>query len=365
MVLPQRDDFWELFVNDTPLLDVRAPIEFAKGSLPLAENRPLINDAERHEIGIRYAEMGQDRAVELGHELVQGETRDQRIAAWAAFARQHPEGVLYCWRGGMRSKIAQQWLHDESSILYPRIRGGYKALRHYLLEELERSAEAVHPFLVGGRTGVGKTRFLLTLDDAVDLEGLANHRGSAFGPRVAPQPTQVDFENALSIALIKHRAAGNRPLAVEDEGRNIGSLGIPEPFFNKMRSSPLLLLEVPLEERIAITHQEYIDDALAEHLAHYGEAEGFERWRDYLLGSLDKIRRRLGDQRQQELRKIMEDAFVQQLADGDSDGHRVWIERLLVDYYDPMYDYQLSNKGLSVAAQGDADTLREFLARQT
>ena len=123
MELPLIEDYRRLFLEDIPLLDVRAPLEFNKGTLPLAENHPLINDEERHEIGTRYAHMGQDAAMELGYELVRGETRAQRIRAWETFAQAHPEGVLYCWRGGMRSRLTQQALYEESGILYPRVKG--------------------------------------------------------------------------------------------------------------------------------------------------------------------------------------------------------------------------------------------------
>ncbi len=362
MELPQIEDFRRLFIEDIPLLDVRAPVEFHKGSLPLAENHPLINDEERHEIGIRYKELGQDAAIDLGHELVEGETKRARVGEWENFARQHPQGVLFCWRGGMRSKISQQWLYEQSGILYPRIKGGYKALRRFLIDEMERSTASVSMYLVGGRTGVGKTHFLNTLSNSIDLEGLANHRGSAFGPRARPQPNQTDFENALSIALIKHIARGNPPLLLEDEGRNIGARAIPEPFFNKMKASPLLLLEVSLEERVNITHQEYIHDALAEYQALYGEEAGFARWSEYLLGSLDKIKKRLGGVRHKELRAVMESDLARQATSGETNQHRGWIRTLLADYYDPMYDYQIEKNRERIVFRGNGNEVRAYIA---
>ena len=139
MDLPQIDNYQQLFLSDTPLLDVRAPVEFLQGAFPRAINFPLINDEERHAIGIRYKQLGQDKAIELGHELVTGDTKEARISLWADFTHQHPQGALYCFRGGMRSKITQQWIFEKTGVVYPRIKGGYKALRRYLIDELNHA----------------------------------------------------------------------------------------------------------------------------------------------------------------------------------------------------------------------------------
>ena len=163
MDIPQIEDYQRLFIEDVPMMDVRAPIEFEHGAFPHTENLPLMNDEDRHEIGIRYTEKGQDAAIELGHELVSGETRKQRIAAWASFTRQHPEGVLYCFRGGMRSKITQQWIYENTGVVYPRVKGGYKALRRYLLDTLDATTETIQPVILSGRTGTGKTVLLQQL----------------------------------------------------------------------------------------------------------------------------------------------------------------------------------------------------------
>ena len=116
------------------MLDTRAPVEFVKGAFPGAVNIPLMNDAEREQIGLRYKQQGQDAAIALGHQLVSGETKAARIRAWADFAHRHPDGCLYCFRGGLRSRIARQWIQEEAGIDYPRVAGGYKAMRGFLLE---------------------------------------------------------------------------------------------------------------------------------------------------------------------------------------------------------------------------------------
>ena len=102
MDLPQIDNYRSILLNEIPLLDVRAPVEFTQGAFPYAENFPLINNQEREEIGIRYKNQGQDEAIKLGHELVQGEIKSQRVRNWQGFFKQYPQGVLYCFRGGMR-----------------------------------------------------------------------------------------------------------------------------------------------------------------------------------------------------------------------------------------------------------------------
>ncbi len=361
MEYPQIDNFHKLIVEQTPFIDVRAPSEFAKGTLPTAENHPLINDEERHNIGIEYAEQGQDKAIELGHELVTGAVKTERISKWQAFAKAHPEGVLYCWRGGMRSKISQQWLYEQSGILYPRLKGGYKAFRRYLINEMERLAPTLPMVIIGGRTGCGKTRFLQHFEATIDLEKLANHRGSAFGPRVLAQPNQTNFENQLTIELIKHLHQMKQPILLEDEGRSIGSRSVPESFHKQMKASPLIVLDVPETERIEITHQEYIHDALAEHTALYGVEDGFNKWSDYLLNSLDKIKKRLGGERHQQIRETLTQAIAQQRKNGATEQHKDWIRTLLVDYYDPMYNYQIEKNRKRITYQGDKKSVIQYL----
>ena len=109
-------DFRHIFLNDVSMMDVRAPIEFAQGAFPGVVNLPLMNDEERQKVGTCYKQRGQEAAIALGHSLVSGETKNGRIAAWAAFAKAHPHGVLYCFRGGLRSQITQQWLQSEAGM---------------------------------------------------------------------------------------------------------------------------------------------------------------------------------------------------------------------------------------------------------
>ena len=130
---PDTDDYRALFLSPVPMMDMRAPAEFVRGAFPSALSLPLMSDEERAQVGICYKRQGQAAAIELGHQLVSGELKARRLAQWAAFARQHPQGYLYCFRGGLRSHTAQRWLR-EARIDDPLITGGYKAMRRFLLE---------------------------------------------------------------------------------------------------------------------------------------------------------------------------------------------------------------------------------------
>lgn len=352
--LPVTADYARLFLEDVPLLDVRAPVEFAEGAFPQAENLPLLTDEERHRIGIRYKEEGQEAAIELGYRLVSDEEKSRRIALWADWARRHPDGVLYCFRGGLRSRLTQQMLAEEAGIVVPRVSGGYKALRRFLLNTLvERSAS--QPLVVlGGRTGAGKTDLLRMIDNSIDLEGIAHHRGSAFGRHATPQPSQINIDNAIAIRLL--RFAGNTPVLVEDEGRAIGSREVPQVLHAAMQTSPLVLLEESLERRVAQSFKDYVLDGLAEFRRLHGEEEGFALYAEHVRASLARIQRRLGGLRHRQLTDLLEEALTAFRA-GDDAGMREFVRRLLVEYYDPMYDYQISKKLDRVIFRGDREAV--------
>lgn len=364
--LPLIEDLRELFLQDRPLLDVRAPVEFHEGAFPCSTNLPLMDDADREAIGKRYKQQGQDEAIELGLERVSGAIKSARVSAWARFIKEHPEGVLYCFRGGLRSRISQQWLFEQTGVRYPRVKGGYKSMRRFMLEQLETLPEDFRPFVLSGRTGSGKTRFLRTFAQQIDLEGLANHRGSAFGTQPTPQPTQINFENNLAIQLLRKFHQGSFALLFEDESRKIGSLHIPEHFFSYLSKAPVVLMQVSDEERVEVSYQEYVIDNMAGFVAlHGGDVEaGFAAFSQYLLGSLDKIQRRLGGVRYQQARQMMLDALVEQERTGQTEGHYSWVRFILLDYYDPMYDYQISKKQERLVFTGSPGEVREYLAGQ-
>lgn len=359
--LPQSDDFERIVLKDIPLIDVRAPVEFAQGAFEMAHNLPLMNDEERQKVGICYKQKGHDEAVKLGHRLVNGEVREPRVSNWQSFMEKNPEAMLYCFRGGMRSKIAQQWLADTGYEIV-RLKGGYKAFRRYLIDHLEImpqrfKAEGIKTWALGGRTGCGKTRLLHTLDNAIDLEGLANHRGSAFGSHVTPQPTQINFENALVMAMIRFYAQSHSSLVLEDESHCIGSVSVPKPFFDFFKSGQQVVLEAPLEERIEITRQEYVEQAQSEY-------QSFEAWAEFMRGAFGRIRKRLGGERYQRVLKKFEQACQHQSRTEEYDAHDDWICILLTEYYDPMYDYQMQKKQCKIDFSGNFDAVKDFLSQQ-
>lgn len=364
MELPQIDDYHNLFINDIPLIDVRAPVEFNQGAFPMASNLPLMEDDERHQVGIRYKEMGQNKAIELGHELVNGRKKENRIHQWVKFAQDHPMGALYCFRGGLRSKISQQWIYETTGVLYPRVTGGYKALRHFLMDELEKASSLIKPVILGGRTGSGKTPFLQQFKHQIDLEAIFNHRGSAFGKHAVPQPSQIDIENTLSVTLLKYLGSKVTRLIMEDEASNIGSRRIPTCLMQTIQQSPVVVLEVDLDKRIDNIYKEYIIESLAEYQNIYSTSLGFETWASNLLNALNNIQRRLGGVRHQELKNLMKHAIHLHATRGEQEHHKEWIRILLTGYYDPMYNYQLSQKTDRVVFSGEGEAVLDYLRQQ-
>lgn len=364
MELPQIDNYHELFVNDIPLIDVRAPVEFEQGAFPFAQNLPLMNDEERHLIGIRYKEQGQEKAIELGQDLVTEDIKRNRVDGWASFTQQHPQGALYCFRGGLRSKISQQWIYEATGIMYPRISGGYKALRRFLIDELAVSIQQIRPIVLGGRTGTGKTLLINKITQQIDLEAIFNHRGSAFGKHATPQPSQIDVENRLSINLLKHSRQKHHQLVVEDEASNIGSRQLPRALFDTMCRSPLILLETNISERIENVFNEYVTESLRQHQSLLGDKAGFNAWCEVPQIALEKIQRRLGGVRYKKLKTIMTDALKSHRDTGNPEHHKEWIQVLLEEYYDPMYDYQIDKKIERIIFRGDCDSILGYLKQQ-
>lgn len=354
------DDFKSIVLNKTPLIDVRAPVEFKKGAFLNAVNLPIMSDEERHEVGICYKNRGNAKAIELGHELVSGSVKEQRIQAWLDFMDANPSALLYCFRGGQRSRISQEWIRQSGREIV-RLKGGYKAFRNYLLRELDSSHEHFKPIILGGRTGSGKTLQLKKMSNAIDLEGLANHRGSSFGQRITPQTSQIDFENNLTYELIQKIQEGFKHLVFEDEGKHVGTVFMPDNFLAITSKAPLVILDTPMEERIDITLNEYVIEAQKSY-----ESGGFENplasWRQSIENAMFRIIRRLGNQKHGELTKIFEAALQKQQNEGSFEGYREWVEYLLVQYYDPMYDYQIQKRSERVVFRGGAAEVLEYIA---
>lgn len=358
---PDCTDFRQLFLDDAPMMDMRAPIEFVKGAFPGTVNLPLMTDQERQKVGTCYKQQGQAAAITLGHQLVSGATKRERLHAWASFAKAHPDGYLYCARGGLRSLIVQQWLRDEAGIDYPRIKGGYKAMRTFLLETTQQAVEQCDFVLVGGLTGTGKTDVLQQLNNVLDLEGHANHRGSSFGKRATAQPAQIDFENKLAIDVLKKRARGIEQFVLEDEGRIVGSCSVPLELYQGMQRYPMVWLEDSFENRVERILRDYVINLCAEFVDVHGEEDGRLKFAGRMMQSMSNIHKRLGGERFQRLSAILSEALDEQLRSGAVDLHRGWIEGLLKEYYDPMYAYQREAKAERIEFAGDGVEVREYL----
>ncbi len=362
-VRPDSRDYHSILLSGTPLIDVRAPVEFAQGHLDQAINLPLMSDDERAVVGTCFKQKGQQAAIELGHQLVNGANKAARVEAWRAFCLQHPEGYLCCARGGLRSHISQQWLR-ESGIDYPLIEGGYKALRSYAIDTITRLSEQPM-ILVSGNTGNGKTILIREQDTGIDLEGLTRHRGSSFGRMVDEQPSQASFENHMGTTLLqsweKNRQLPGFAWVVEDEGRMIGSRHIPEVWRTKMQQSPIVVVEDPFEVRLARLQEEYFAHMTHNFIAAYGEEKGWEAYAEYLDHGLVAIQRRLGHARFAQFQTSLQAALVHQRQTGDHSAHLSWLAPLLEEYYDPMYRYQLEKKAANIVFRGQYREVAEWL----
>lgn len=324
-----------LFLTDTPLIDVRAPVEFSTGSVPHSFNFPIMTDSERHLVGTCYVEKGQAEAIKLGHELVSGDVKKDRITAWTNFIANNPRAQVFCFRGGLRSQISCQWL-KEAGIERTPIKGGYKRMRNFFLSHLN---EAPLPtfYRLGGYTGSGKTNLLNLLPHSIDLEGLASHRGSAFGSK-GKQPSQVKFENDLSLALMRNPVWA----IIEDESPLIGRIALPQRFLSVIKSAPMIILNVPLEERIQNIFQDYVKNS---------DFKSMHR-------PLSKVANRLGGVRFKEIEAQLREAF---LKDMTIENHEGWISGLLKFYYDKAYEEGLRRNKDQIIFRGNAEEIREYI----
>ncbi len=320
-------------LSQTPLIDVRSPGEFAASHLPNARNIPILNDDQRAQVGTAYKLQGQQAAINLGLSLT-AETKSRSVTAWTHFLIQHPQAVLICFRGGLRSGFAQNWLRQSLGLSLGqatplRWPGGTKSLRQFLLASMQNLER--HQFhLVGGLTGSRKTQWLRAQQQNcfIDLEKLAHHRGSIFGGYQSIQPAQATFENGLALELLQNR---DHIIFLEDESRMIGHRVIPESVFLKMRDSPVIWLKVATESRVQNILEDYVLKPLAENPENPAQLFDFFKW------GVSKISVKLGSQMAMELNKDLDFSFNDFLKNQSTASNTVWIQKLLVHYYDPMY----------------------------
>lgn len=352
--------YHDIFIARRPLIDVRAPLEFTRGAFPTSVNLPLMFDKEREQVGTCYKQQGQPAAIALGHALVNGAVKQQRVAAWLGFLAAQPEAYLYCFRGGLRSQLTQQWL-KEAGATVPYIQGGYKGMRQYLIDVIATAPSQQRLLSLSGMTGCGKTDFLRLRKEAVDLEGIANHRGSSFGKNIDSQPTQINFENRLAIALLRHQQDNHPCLLLEDESFLIGRSALPQSFYRAMQAADILVLEEADDIRLTRLLDEYVHKMHQAFVERLGNEAGFNAFSHYLLHSLSSIHKRLGGKQYQQLQDIMQQALLQQRNQNQTSQHLAWISLLLQKYYDPMYQYQLAKKSHRVLFRGDRQAMHEWL----
>jgi tRNA 2-selenouridine synthase len=241
------------------LIDARSPGEYAEDHLPGAVNWPVLDDDERREVGTEYKQISAFDARKRGAALVA-----RRIAEHLeAHVLERPrdwQPLVYCWRGGQRSG-SLAWFLDQIGFRTHVLRGGYKAFRAVVREQLSTRPSAFDFVVIAGRTGSGKTRLLQALAregaQVLDLEALARHRGSVLGGLPTEgQPSQKAFEMALWQALRAFDPA--RPVFVESESRKIGQIHLPEALIERMRQhGRCVLLTLPDAARVQLLLEEY------------------------------------------------------------------------------------------------------------
>ena len=295
-----------------PVADVRSPGEYAVGHIPGAVNIPLFDDDQRAEVGTVYKKEGNKEAVLRGIDVAAPEmsAKLKRGLDLAAGGRL----LVHCWRGGMRSE-AMAWLFSIGGIEPQLLDGGYKAYRNHILGELGRERKYI---ILGGLTGSGKTGILDYMKSSgaqvTDLEGLASHKGSAFGALgQKPQPSSEHFANLLFDDLSSLRE--DEPVWLEDESRNIGTVFMPDNFYNRMQSAPVIALMMSIETRMPRLLREYTSFPVEE-----------------IIASVMKISKRLGGDRTREA--------IEALGRGD---YPTAI-RITLEYYDKTYHYGLSKR---------------------
>lgn len=307
-----------------PVIDVRSPSEFNYGHIPGAHNIALFDDNERAVVGTLYKKEGRSSAVLKGIEL-SGPCMHEKLKA-AMQTAVDGKLLVHCWRGGMRSE-AMAWLFSLGGIETTILEGGYKSYRHYILEELSKSRKII---VLGGMTGSGKTHILRRIGElgntVIDLERLANHKGSAFGALgQEPQPSSEHFANLLYDEWMK--SDNLKPLWLEDESRNIGSVFMPDTFYRHLQVAPAIVLRMPVPMRLPRLIEEY---------SKYPAAR--------LKESIMKISKRLGGSNAAEAAKAVDEGDFSKAIE------------ITLGYYDKTYLFGVSRKESGQVIYVDTET---------
>jgi tRNA 2-selenouridine synthase len=297
------------------ILDVRSPAEFEKGHIPGAHSFPLFTDDERAQVGTLYTQSGREAAFFAGLDIIGPKMSKFVKKALHLAPRKHL--AIHCWRGGMRS-ASMSWLLQSAGFNVVLLEGGYKSYRAHIRGQFNHPVRLI---VLSGMTGCGKTAILQEMQkkgsQMLDLEGVANHKGSAFGHvGQEPQPSTEQYENNL--AQIWSTFDFSKPLWIEDESRNVGSVQIPEPLYKAMIKALVIRVDLPKAYRVERLVTEYagIDD-------------------DAIALSLGKISDKLGHKNVQDLLLLLSNQQYINFADK------------ILDYYDESYDYSLKRKAFS------------------
>ena len=303
-----------LSMTGLPVIDVRSPSEYNHAHIPNALSMPLFNDEERKVVGTTYKQVSREQAIKIGLDYF-GPKMRRMVEQIEELLKDNPSKkiIVHCWRGGMRS-AAVAWLLDLYGYKVYTIIGGYKAFRTWVLDHLSKDRDYT---ILGGYTGSAKTEILKALKDKgetiVDLEGIAHHKGSAFGAiGQEPQPTQEMFENILALEF---KEAGDKNIWLEDESQRIGLVNIPHLMWEVIRKKPVYFLEIPFDIRL-------------NHIVNtYGKLNKGE-----LAAAIIRIKKRLGGlETKTALSFLAEDNIIECF-------------RILLTYYDKLYAKGLINR---------------------
>ena len=292
-------------------VDTRTREEFEEFHIPGAYNVPLFTAEERKEVSKVYYEKGEKEARLYALKIV-GPKLHQMVEEIKEIKEREGKVVVYCWRGGLRS-LAVAAICTLAGVNVPRLVGGYRAFRQYILKRMGELLKNKKLIVLYGPTGSGKTRIIRTLKEkgypVIDLEGLAGHRGSVFGGIGLKQPSQKMFDALLWQEV--ERLKDSPCILVEGESRKIGRLFIPEPFWEAMQKGEKIFVELPLEERVKISMEDY----------------GVNRFSpEVYLESLSRIKKILGDEKYREVKSLIEEKR-----------YREAVSELMVNYYDKLY----------------------------
>jgi tRNA 2-selenouridine synthase len=295
-----------------PVIDVRSPSEFSTGHIPGAFNIPLFDDKEREAVGIMYKKEGRSKAILKGLQLT-GPSISSKLEQALLHSKEN-RLLVHCWRGGMRSD-AMAWLFSLGGIETLVLEGGYKSYRHHVLEKLSEKRKYI---VLGGLTGSGKTKILKQMEKSghqvIDLEGLACHKGSAFGSLGQnPQPSSEHFANLLYHELEK--TDKSKVVWLEDESKNIGTVFMPDQFYKNLRESPVIALVMDVKTRLPRLIEEY---------------SAFPK--EELITSITRISKRLGGD------------FTSEAAQAVEESNFARAIEITLNYYDKAYMFGLKKR---------------------